>query len=43
VGIHAVTLSRIEHGKLPGGTVAVLARFALRLDLRLDPLVQVAA
>jgi len=30
VGIHAVTLSRIEHGKLPGVTVAVLARLAMR-------------
>jgi transcriptional regulator with XRE-family HTH domain len=40
VGIHAVTLSRIEHGKLPGVTVAVLARLAMRLDLSLDHLVQ---
>ena len=40
VGIHAVTLSRIEHGKLPGVTVAVLARLAIRLDLSLDHLLQ---
>jgi transcriptional regulator with XRE-family HTH domain len=40
VGIHEVTLSRIENGKLPGVTVAVLARLAMRLDLSLDHLVQ---
>jgi transcriptional regulator with XRE-family HTH domain len=40
VGIHAVTLSRIENGKLPGVTVAVLARLAMRLDLSLDHLLQ---
>lgn len=40
VGIHEVTLSRIEHGKLPGVTVAVLARLAMRLDLSLDSLLQ---
>ena len=40
VGIHAVTLSRIENGKLPGVTVAVLVRLAMRLDLSLDHLVQ---
>ena len=40
VGIHEVTLSRIENGKLPGITVAVLARLAIRLDLSLDQLVQ---
>ena len=40
VGIHEVTLSRIENGKLPGGTVAVLARLAMRLDLSLDQLLQ---
>ena len=40
VGIHAVTLSRIEHGKLPGITVAVLARLAVRLDVSLDQLLQ---
>ena len=40
VGIHAVTLSRIEHGKLPGITVAVLARLAIRLDVSLDQLLQ---
>jgi transcriptional regulator with XRE-family HTH domain len=38
VGIHPVTLSRIEHGKLPGVTFAVLARLAWYLDLRLDSL-----
>jgi transcriptional regulator with XRE-family HTH domain len=36
VGIHPVTLSRIEHGKLPGVTFAVLTRLAWYLDLRLD-------
>jgi transcriptional regulator with XRE-family HTH domain len=40
VGIHAVTLSRIEHGKLPGLTVAVLARLAMRLDMSFDQLLQ---
>ena len=40
VGIHEVTLSRIENGKLPGVTVAVLARLAMRLDLSLDQLLQ---
>jgi transcriptional regulator with XRE-family HTH domain len=40
VGIHEVTLSRIENGKLPGVTVAVLARLAIRLDLSLDQLLQ---
>ena len=40
VGIHEVTLSRIEHGKLPGITVAVLVRLAMRLDLSLDQLLQ---
>ena len=40
VGIHEVTLSRIENGKLPGVTVAVLVRLAMRLDLSLDHLVQ---
>src|SRR5262245_33657918 len=40
VGMHAVTLSRIEHGKLPGVTMAVLDRFAMRLDLSLDHLLQ---
>jgi transcriptional regulator with XRE-family HTH domain len=40
VGIHEVTLSRIENGKLPGVTVAVLARLAMRLDLSLDHLLQ---
>ena len=40
VGIHEVTLSRIENGKLPGITVAVLARLAIRLDLSLDQLLQ---
>jgi transcriptional regulator with XRE-family HTH domain len=39
VGIHPVTLSRIEHGKLPGVTVAVLTQIAWYLDLRLDQLV----
>ena len=40
VGIHGVTLSRIENGKLPGVTVAVLARLAMRLDMSLDRLLQ---
>ena len=40
VGIHEVTLSRIENGKLPGVTVAVLARLAMRLDMSLDQLLQ---
>ena len=40
VEIHAVTLSRIENGKLPGVTVAVLARLAMRLDLSVDHLLQ---
>jgi transcriptional regulator with XRE-family HTH domain len=40
VGIHEVTLSRIENGKLPGVTVAVLVRLAMRLDLSLDQLLQ---
>jgi transcriptional regulator with XRE-family HTH domain len=40
VGIHEVTLSRIENGKLPGMTVAVLARLAMRLDMSLDQLLQ---
>ena len=40
VGIHEVTLSRIENGKLPGMTVAVLARLAMRLDISLDQLLQ---
>ena len=40
VGIHEVTLSRIENGKLPGVTVAVLARLAMRLDISLDQLMQ---
>lgn len=40
VGIHEVTLSRIENGKLPGITVAVLARLAMRLDVSLDHLLQ---
>ena len=40
VGIHEVTLSRIENGKLPGVTVAVLARLAMRLDMSLDHLLQ---
>ena len=35
-----MTLSRIEHGKLPGITVAVLVRLAMRLDLSLDQLLQ---
>jgi transcriptional regulator with XRE-family HTH domain len=40
LGIHPVTLSRIEHGRLPGMTVAVLARLALRLDVSLDELLE---
>jgi len=40
VGIHEVTLSRIENGKLPGVTVAVLVRLAMRLDMSLDRLLQ---
>lgn len=40
VGIHEVTLSRIENGKLPGVTVAVLARLAMRLDMSVDHLLQ---
>src|SRR5262249_41917705 len=40
VGIHPVTLSRIEHGKLPGVTFAVLARLACYLDISLDHLVE---
>ena len=36
LGIHGVTLSRIENGKLPGLKVALLVRLALRLDLSLD-------
>jgi len=40
VGIYEVTLSRIENGKLPGVTVAVLARLAMRLDISLDQLLQ---
>src|SRR5262245_46974013 len=37
-GIHTVTLSRIEHGNLPGLTVAVLARLAMALGLSIDEL-----
>jgi transcriptional regulator with XRE-family HTH domain len=40
LGIHEVTLSRIEDGKLPGVTVTVLARLAMRLDMSLDQLLQ---
>ena len=40
VGIHEVTLSRIENGKLPGVTVVVLARLAMRLNISLDQLLQ---
>jgi transcriptional regulator with XRE-family HTH domain len=40
VGIHEVTLSRIENGKLPGVPVVVLARLAIRLDTSLDQLLQ---
>jgi len=40
VRIHAVTLSRIENGKLPGVTVVVLTRLAIRLDLSLDQLLE---
>ena len=40
VGIHEVTLSRIENGKLPGVTVAVLARLAMRLAISFDQLLQ---
>ena len=36
LGIHAMTLSRIENGKLPGLTAALLVRLALRLTLSLD-------
>jgi transcriptional regulator with XRE-family HTH domain len=39
LGIHPVTLSRIEHGKLPGLSVEMLTRLALRLDVSLDLLV----
>ena len=37
-GIHTVTLSRIEHGNLPGLTVAVLARLAMALGISIDEL-----
>ena len=37
-GIHTVTLSRIEHGNLPGLTVAVLARLAMALGISIDAL-----
>jgi transcriptional regulator with XRE-family HTH domain len=37
-GIHTVTLSRIEHGNLPGMTVAVLARLAMALEVSIDEL-----
>jgi transcriptional regulator with XRE-family HTH domain len=40
IGIHPVTLSHIENGKLPGVTVAVLARLAMRLDISIDQLLQ---
>ena len=36
LGIHEITLSRIENGKLPGLKVALLVRLALRLNLSLD-------
>jgi transcriptional regulator with XRE-family HTH domain len=42
VGIHPVTLSRIEHGKLPGVTVAVLARLAWFLDIPMGELLDLA-
>ena len=37
-GIHTVTLTRIEHGNLPGLTVAVLARSAMALSVSIDAL-----
>jgi transcriptional regulator with XRE-family HTH domain len=37
-GVHPVTLSRLEHGHLPGVTLAVIARIAMALDLSLDVL-----
>ena len=37
-GMHPVTLSRLEHGNLPGVTVAVLARVARALDVSIDEL-----
>ena len=40
IGIHPVTLSRIEHGKLPGMTATVLARLARELDLSIDELLR---
>jgi transcriptional regulator with XRE-family HTH domain len=36
LGMHEITLSRIENGKMPGLTVALLVRLALRLNLSLD-------
>jgi DNA-binding Xre family transcriptional regulator len=40
VGIHPVTLSRLEHGKLPGVTLTVVLRVAMALDMSLNALVR---
>ena len=37
-GVHPVTLSRLEHGNLPGVTLAVVARIAMALGASLDAL-----
>ena len=37
-GVHPVTLSRLEHGNLPGVTLAVVARIAKALGASLDEL-----
>ena len=37
-GVHPVTLSRLEHGNLPGVTLAVIARVAMALGVSLDEL-----
>jgi transcriptional regulator with XRE-family HTH domain len=36
--VHPVTLSRLEHGNLPGVTLAVIARVAMALGVSLDEL-----
>lgn len=38
VGIHPVTLSRIEHGTMPGVTLQVIATLASALDISVDHL-----
>ena len=38
IGIHPVTLSRIEHGTMPGVTLQVVATLADALDISVDHL-----